>query len=241
MSAIDKYIPYALETEQKTGIPAPIILGQAMLESSANLDSTLATQGNNLFGIKGVGPAGSIWLPTKEERNGQTVWEMAQFKKYNSPTESMLDHTALLQKPRYAEKLTGAETLSDWARGIWSGGYATDSKYPEKLMNTITSNGLDKLGGGSYTTGVYAQNVSYDPVTGGTINTGVLQASSIQDIFKFVLLLLLFIVGIIFLIQAFPLDKAVNKATDTVLDTVGTVAKPVKAVNKVRKMVKAKK
>ena len=55
MASYDKYVPYALQMERDTGIPAAIILGQAMLEGGASLNSGLVRNGNNFFGIKGKG------------------------------------------------------------------------------------------------------------------------------------------------------------------------------------------
>ena len=48
---INTYAPMAIEQQQAHGIPASITLAQGLLESAAGR-STLATRGNNHFGIK---------------------------------------------------------------------------------------------------------------------------------------------------------------------------------------------
>ena len=112
MASYDKYVPYALQMERDTGIPAAIILGQAMLEGGAGLNSGLITKANNFFGIKGKGMQEAIYMPTKEQdKSGRVRWENAAFKKYKSPYDSFMDHAALLQKPLYQNYLKDAKTL----------------------------------------------------------------------------------------------------------------------------------
>ena len=67
MASYDKYVPYALQMERDTGIPAAIILGQAMLEGGSSLNSGLVRKGNNFFGIKGTGNAGAFICPPKNK------------------------------------------------------------------------------------------------------------------------------------------------------------------------------
>ena len=47
---IDKYAPVAVAEMQRSGVPASITLAQGLLESGSGR-STLATQGNNHFGM----------------------------------------------------------------------------------------------------------------------------------------------------------------------------------------------
>lgn len=237
MAAYEPYIPYALQMEKDTGIPAPIILGQAMLEGGASLSSGLIKSANNFFGVKGTGPAGYVIMPTKEEVNGRMVTVNAKFRKYNSPYESFMDHAKILQLPRYQPYLSKAKTLEEWASGIKAGGYATDSRYVNKLMNVITSNGLDEIGGGSYSLGSYTDNLGKNPVTGeNPLPTGIKENAQLaaNQIIKWVLLLVLFVVGILFLLQALPVEKAAGEA----LNQTAKIVKPVKAARKVLKAVK---
>jgi flagellar protein FlgJ len=248
MTSYDWLQKDAVEMERLTGIPAPIILGQAVLESGAGLNSGLARSGKNLFGIKGVGPAGSIWLPTKEHRNGRVVSEMGQFKKYNTYAESMVDHAKLLQKPLYQPFLKDAKTLEDWIQGIHKSPYATDGAYDDKLRNVIRSNGLDKIGSGNYALG-YSENLGKGGAGAGIVTPGnglidtgggggIIQ-DTVTSILKYIAILVLFVVGIMFLVQSMPLDKAVDQVKNTALDTAGKIYKPLKAVRKLSKVKKA--
>ena len=235
MAGYQDYINDAIKSEKATGIPAPIVLAQLILESGAKVSSGLARNYNNLFGIKGTGTAGSVYLPTKEHVNGREITIQGKFKKFNTPYESFLDHARILQLPRYQKHLTGAKTLEDWAKGIKAGGYATDQNYVGKLLNIIDQNNLDQIGTGNYNFGSYAANLNNNPSSsGGAVSVGA-GGGIINDTFalagRTIAILVLFIVGIILLIQAFPVEKI----ADPVVSTIGKVAKPVGAINKVRK------
>ena len=240
MAGYQDYIDDAIKSEKATGIPAPIVLAQLILESGAKVSSGLARNYNNLFGIKGTGSAGSVYLPTKEQVNGREITVNAKFKKFNNPFESFLDHARILQLPRYQKHLSGAKTLEDWAKGIKAGGYATDAKYVSKLLGIIDQNNLDQIGTGSYNLGSYSANLKNNPITGETSSTETSSGGGgISGIFRegfslagrTIAILVLFIIGIILLIQAFPVEKAIDAGANAV----GSVVKPVKALNKARK------
>ncbi len=112
---------------------AQLAAAQAIHESGllSGKPSQLALQGNNYFGVKGTGTAGSITMPTTEVVNGRPVKVMAKFAAYNSPEESFMAHKQLLER-RYKHVLN-AETFDDGAVGLQRGGYATDPHYARKL------------------------------------------------------------------------------------------------------------
>ncbi|MED3257543.1 glucosaminidase domain-containing protein, partial [Priestia megaterium] len=148
------FINDAQRIQKETGIPASIILGQMVFESSGKNPggmSGLAYNAKNLFGIKGVGPAGThtVWSQEYDAGGGR----VSGFRKYNSYYESMADHARLLQTPRYASQLKNAKTFEDFARGIKAGGYATDPNYAGQLISIIKQNGLDKYDDGTPYTG----------------------------------------------------------------------------------------
>lgn len=246
----NEIIRSAQNVERKTGIPTAIILGQALLESGSNLNSGLVTKGNNLFGIKGTGTNGSIYLPTKEEVNGRMVTVNAQFRKYNNLEESILDHAKLLSLPRYSKYLSQADSVEEFAQGIKSGGYATDSNYVSKLLGVIASNRLADLNVNKKITfdPSSVKNLSYgfgglyDPdkpkdeqgfLNDLTSGSGLLFSGS-----RLLILLILFLIGIYFFVKAFSIDKIAEDTTGAVLNTVGKVNKGISAVNQVRKAVK---
>lgn len=132
LAYIDKYKAIAKENMEKTGIPASVTLGQAILESGAGT-GPLSMQANNHFGIKchkeWTGP--SIRYTDDEENEC--------FRKYDDPSGSFRDHSYFLtSRPRYASLFQlGKNDYAAWARGLKAAGYATDPKYPEKLIGLI--------------------------------------------------------------------------------------------------------
>ncbi|GAE07289.1 glycoside hydrolase family 73 protein [Paenibacillus sp. JCM 10914] len=144
---IARLAPIAVADMRQYGVPASLTLAQAILESSWGT-SGLVQQANNLFGIKGTGPAGSVTMKTTEYR-GQTPYTTnAQFRKYNSWNESVADHTRLIlngtrDKPQRYHGVLWADYKTA-ATEIWRGGYATDPNYPQKLISIIEQYALQQ-------------------------------------------------------------------------------------------------
>lgn len=140
----------ALKAYQTTGMSAALQTAQAILETgwgqSTPADKYTGLKSNNLFGIKGVGPAGSVISNTWEEYNGNTFRIDANFRAYKNPADSWADHKLfLLSGARYA---TFRSVMHNSLQGAWAlkrAGYATDSKYPLKLMDIITRYNLQVL------------------------------------------------------------------------------------------------
>ncbi|EOQ01060.1 glycoside hydrolase family 73 protein [Bacillus cereus] len=192
------FINDAQRIQKETGIPASIILGQMVFESSGSYQggmSKLAYDAKNLFGIKGVGPAGTYSIWSREYDSGGN--RVSGFRKYNSYYESMLDHARLLQTPRYASKLQGAKSYEDFARGIKAGGYATDPNYAAQLINIIKQNGLDKYDDGTPYTGGGS-------VPGGGSDKRGIFTSVANGVIRTVLILLCFLACVLFFAKAFP-------------------------------------
>lgn len=131
---IARIAPDAIRDWLRSGVPASLTIAQAALESNWG-SSGLTQKANNLFGIKGNGPAGSIVMPTTEYRNGSYIKINASFRKYHSWAESVEDHTRLLQNKRYAAVLhrTGRQA----AYAVSAAGYATDPDYVAKLISLM--------------------------------------------------------------------------------------------------------
>ena len=129
---VDNFKEIAQNNMRAHGIPASITLAQGILESGAG-KGKLALSANNHFGIK-----------CHKEWNGESVKhddDAAQecFRKYEHPSESYRDHSLFLtSRPRYSNlfKLDKGDYES-WAKGLKSAGYATDVKYPDKLIGLI--------------------------------------------------------------------------------------------------------
>lgn len=114
------------------GIPASITLAQGILESGAG-KGKLAQTANNHFGIK----CHTGWTGESVRHDDDAAQEC--FRKYNHPSESYRDHSYFLtSRSRYASlfKLDKGD-YEAWAKGLKAAGYATDNKYPNKLIGII--------------------------------------------------------------------------------------------------------
>ncbi|WP_412102310.1 glucosaminidase domain-containing protein, partial [Paenibacillus alvei] len=145
---IAKIAPAAVEDMKKTGVPASLTMAQAILESGWG-GSGLTAQANNLFGVKGRGPAGSVKMPTIEYRPDGTSYPiLANFRAYHNWAESIADHSLLIingtkDKPdRYHGVLRADYKIA--CREITRGGYATDPKYADMLIGMIEQYELHK-------------------------------------------------------------------------------------------------
>jgi len=122
--AIDKMVNYK--------IPASITLAQGILESGNGL-STLAKKSNNHFGIK----CHSGWKGKKVYHDDDKRGEC--FRKYDNPEGSFNDHSKFLTGRGRYEFLfdLDPDDYKGWAKGLKKAGYATDRKYPKKLIAFI--------------------------------------------------------------------------------------------------------
>lgn len=136
---IDSFKDVAKLNMQQYGIPASIILAQGILESGAG-NGRLCKEANNHFGIK-----------CHKEWNGPSIThddDAAQecFRKYDDPSESYRDHSLFLTSRSRYNKLFELDKgdFEGWAKGLKAAGYATDPKYPSKLIGIIERYQLDK-------------------------------------------------------------------------------------------------
>jgi flagellum-specific peptidoglycan hydrolase FlgJ len=129
---IEKYRDVAKKEMERHGIPASITLAQGILESGSG-NGKLTMKSNNHFGIK----CHKGW-------KGQRVYhdddeDQECFRKYANPAYSFTDHSLFLTgRSRYAPlfKLP-KDDYKAWAKGLKKAGYATDRKYPNKLISLI--------------------------------------------------------------------------------------------------------
>lgn len=142
---ITKLAPYAIQNQKQMNVSAALTIAQGILES-ADGNSALAVQANNLFGIKGTGTAGTISMPTKEFINNQWVTVNANFRKYNNWGESVIDHSKLFYNGvSWNRTLYHGVLFKDGitaAREVHKAGYATDPEYSNKLIKLMNDNNL---------------------------------------------------------------------------------------------------
>jgi hypothetical protein len=146
-SYIQKYSSIAQTESKRSGIPASIILAQAILESEFG-NSKLCKRSNNHFGIK--------W---KKATDGDFVYSLdddydskgnhidSKFRKYTSAESSFKNHSDFLMtrnhyKPLFKYSRTNYE---DWAYGLRECGYSTEKTYGSKLIEIIHRFDLDKF------------------------------------------------------------------------------------------------
>jgi flagellum-specific peptidoglycan hydrolase FlgJ len=129
---IAQFKEIAIGNMKNFGIPASIILAQGILESGAG-SGTLSKNANNHFGIK----CHTGWEGESVRHDDDASQEC--FRKYKDPAESYRDHAEFLTgRSRYANlfKLEKGD-YEAWAKGLKAAGYATDPKYPDKLISYI--------------------------------------------------------------------------------------------------------
>ena len=129
---ISNFQEIAKNNMKSHGIPASITLAQGILESGAG-KGKLAQAANNHFGIK----CHTGWTGESVKHDDDAAQEC--FRKYNHPSESYRDHSLFLtSRSRYANlfKLDKGD-YEAWAKGLKDAGYATDRKYPDKLIGLI--------------------------------------------------------------------------------------------------------
>lgn len=114
------------------GIPASITLAQGLLESGFGKGG-LALKTNNHFGIK----CHTGWQGDYDFHDDDEKGEC--FRKYNHPMQSYRDHSIFLKnRSRYAFLFDlPNDDYKRWAKGLRQAGYATDKRYPQKLIALI--------------------------------------------------------------------------------------------------------
>ena len=125
------YSDIAQDEMRQYGIPASITLAQGILESASGR-GRLSVEANNHFGIKCHG-----WTGAKIYHDDDASQEC--FRKYNSSKYSFRDHSLFLTgRKRYSKLFDLAQDdYKGWAKGLRAAGYATDKKYPQKLISLI--------------------------------------------------------------------------------------------------------
>lgn len=119
-----------------------LTIAQAILETGWGK----ASIGNNLFGIK----ADKNWtgkkklVRTHEYVNGVKIYADAYFRDYNSIYESLEDRYKFLKNKRYS-KVVGEQNYKIACHEIYKAGYATDPKYPSKLIALIEQYKLHEI------------------------------------------------------------------------------------------------
>ena len=121
-------------------VPACITLAQGMLESG-NGNSALCKNANNHFGIK----CHKEWAGETYTMDDDSADEC--FRKYETALDSYSDHSLFLfSRSRYSQLFElPINDYKAWCIGLKAAGYATDPKYPERLIELIEKYKLHEL------------------------------------------------------------------------------------------------
>ena len=140
LNYIRKWAPLAVREMHTYKIPASITLAQGILESGSG-KSQLAAKSKNHFGIK----CHTGWKGGRVYHDDDARGEC--FRKYQFVESSYEDHSKFLtQRRRYAFLFSyGSKNYKKWAKGLKKAGYATDPKYPRKLISLIENYELYKF------------------------------------------------------------------------------------------------
>jgi len=134
-------IPAAKEAAEKTGLDWRLIVAQSAIETGWGSK----VKGNSFFGIKGHGAEDTVSFTTQEEIDGKRVTIKDAFRAYDSLEDSVAGYAQfLLDNPRYKDYLA-ADTLEDAAKALQASGYATDSEYGKKVLQTAKGRTLNNF------------------------------------------------------------------------------------------------
>ncbi|MGE5707810.1 MAG: glycoside hydrolase family 73 protein [Bacteroidota bacterium] len=143
----------AEESERVYGVPAEVTLAQAALESGWGKSEM---GGYNLFGMKGVGPAGYVLKSTKEWDGSKYITVQAKFAKYHNFYEAVVEHGKRFHNGYYDKAVQQYAKDHDYKNFIQNiqGIYATDPQYSNKLNTLIDQYGLAAPQGSDWLAGI---------------------------------------------------------------------------------------
>ena len=151
------------------GIPASITIAQGLLESGFG-QGELTRKTNNHFGIKCHTGWEGDYAHHDDDEKGEC------FRKYNHPMYSFRDHSIFLtSRTRYASLFELRQNdYRGWAHGLKEAGYATDRRYPHKLIELIERYDLSRLD--AEVLGEPAPALAQATVSAGSLETHRVQA-----------------------------------------------------------------
>ena len=129
---IEAFKEIAMHEMRAHKIPASITLAQGVIESSSG-SSDLTKRSNNHFGIK----CHKGWTGSRTYHDDDEEGEC--FRVYKDPNTSYKDHSQFLtSRSRYSGLFDlKPYDYEGWAKGLSAAGYATDRRYPAKLVAII--------------------------------------------------------------------------------------------------------
>jgi len=162
---------------------ASVMIAQALLESGNGTSLLSSAPYHNLFGIKGYNQESAVWLPTQEYVEGQWQTVNEPFRTYNSYSESLQDHAAILKGTSFTSgkaHYKGAwksQTASYYdATAYLTGRYATDPDYNQKLNWLIATYDLTRFDVASQTIATSSEETSKKVASNASSATHIVAA-----------------------------------------------------------------
>ena len=134
MSYLKRFARVAISERKKYEIPSSVILGSALLHSTAGTRN-MAVTGNNHFGLR----CGDQWSGQSGLYQGQC------FRHYENAWASFRDHSELIAN-RYDDLMQlGTDDYKAWAEGLAQAGYSTEPGFARRLIDLIDRYQLHEL------------------------------------------------------------------------------------------------
>lgn len=128
---ITQHLALANKLSEQFGIPAPVILAVAMVESASGTGKA-AKNLNNHFGIVG-----------KNHQKPKKGAHTSRYKEYKSVAESYSDFCKLISGKSFYSCLKDSADCVAWVKAISTTGYSTQpSIWKKRVLSTIASNKL---------------------------------------------------------------------------------------------------
>ncbi len=132
---LKRFARVAVSESEKFGIPASVILGNAVLQSCAG-QRDIAKQWNNQFALSCT----SDWQGGKKELDGTC------FRTYENAWTSFRDHSYYITTGRMSNlKELKNENYKAWAKALEKAGFTNDKNYANQLIKAIEKYELTKL------------------------------------------------------------------------------------------------
>jgi hypothetical protein len=133
---LKRFAQVAVVERKKYGIPASLILANALRQSYAG-QRPCAVQSNNHFGM----PCTVDWAGAGDKYGDDCM------RRYDNAWTSFRDHSAVLSSGKFANlKQLGDKDYRGWAKGLEANGYPSNSAHlAEDLIKIVETYRLDQL------------------------------------------------------------------------------------------------
>lgn len=134
---VDKLVPGAVKGMHLHGVPASVLIAMAILESEWG-ERMLARDYNNVFGVRGTGPAGSVMMAVDEDEQAtKPAGNGIAFKKYDSAADSVTDFARIFATAdAYKGVMSHRGRAENFALAL-SGAYSANPRYGELVVRIM--------------------------------------------------------------------------------------------------------